>query len=118
MTDKPAKRRRLPRMALRAIAWVAGGLAFLSPFVAPSASPKPATAGGARADGGRRVVIVRKITRRVIVQAQPSPSIRYVYPNASSGSSSSSGPSSTSSSSGGGSVMAAAPPPTTTTGGS
>ncbi len=98
MTTEPRERRsRLSKRALRVWAWIAGGLAFLSPWVALGLSPKPAAQTGT-APKARQVVIVRKITRRVIVQggAKPAP-IRHVT-----------------SSSGGGSYS----PPTTSTSGS
>lgn len=110
MTEAAARRRRLSRGALRAIAWLAGGAAFAAPFASLTLSPKPATA---RVEGqSRRVIVVKKITRRVIVRAAPeAPQVRYVYVGGgSSGSSTSSG--------GGASARAAAPPLATTTGGS
>ncbi len=111
MTEAATGRRRLSRGALRAIAWVVGGAAFAAPFASLSVSPKPAVA---QAEGqGRRVIIVKKITRRVIVRAAPeTPQVRYVYVGGGSSSSASSG------GSGGPSAPAAAPPPATTTGGS
>lgn len=106
MTETGGRRRRLSRGALRAIAWVAGGAAFAAPFASLTLAPRPATA---QAEGDRRVIVVKKITRRVVVQAAPdAPQIRYVYVGG--GSSGSSG--------GGSSAPAAAPPPATTTGGS
>lgn len=115
MTDTRAPRRRLSRRALRALAWVAGGVAFASPFAALTASPRPAVA----ADSGdaRRVIIVRKITRRIVVHPTPEPlPVRYVYVGG--GSSSSSNSSSSSSSSSAPAAVAAAPPASTSTGGS
>jgi hypothetical protein len=95
------------------MAWVAGGLAFVSPFAALSASPKPSTTSAANtADEGRRVIIVRTITRRVVIRDAPkTPQVHYVYVGGgSSGSSGSSG--------GSGPVAAPPPPPTTSTSGS
>jgi hypothetical protein len=108
MTEASARRCRLSRGALRAIAWVAGGAAFAVPFAGLTLSPKPATA---QAGGeGRRLIIIERITRRVIVQTAPqAPQVRYVYVD---------GGSSGSSGGGGSSAPAAAPPPATTTGGS
>ena len=117
MTDTPARRRRLSRRALRALAWVAGGLAFASPFAALTAAPRPATAG----DGAspRRVIIVRKITRRIVVHPAPEPlPVRYVYVGGGSSSASSTSSSSSSSSSSTGSSAVAAAPASTSTGGS
>jgi hypothetical protein len=104
MTEAVTRRRRLSRGALRAIAWLAGGAAFAAPFASLTLSPKPATA---QAEGQpRRVIIIKKITRRVVVQAAPqAPQVRYVYVGGGS-------------SGGGSSAPAAAPPPATTTGGS
>ena len=106
MTEERAPRARASRRELRAWAWVAGGLALMAPWAAVADAPE-ASAGGE----GRPVLVVRKITRRVIVThpAQPA-GVQYVYVN---GGSSGSSSSSTSSSSGGG-----APAPTTSTGGS
>lgn len=110
MTEAAARRSRLSRGALRAIAWLAGGAAFAAPFASLTLSPKSATAQAE--SWRRRVIVVKKITRRVIVRAAPeSPQVRYVYVGgASSGPSASPG--------GGASAPAAAPPPATTTGGS
>ena len=117
MTDAPTRRRRLSRGALRVLAWVAGALAFASPFAALTATPKPATA--ADSSRPRRVIIVRKITRRVVVHPAPeTPAVRYVYvgggtPSTSGSSSSSSSPSGTTSA-----PVAVAAPAQTSTGGS
>lgn len=106
-----AKRRRLSRGALRALAWIAGGATFASSFASLTVSPRPATASDA-SQKPRRVIIVRKITRRVIIHQAPDTSPRYVYVGG--GSSGSSG----SSSSGGSTVAASAPSSTTSSGGS
>jgi hypothetical protein len=89
------------------IAWIAGGAAFLTPLGALASSPN--TAAADRAGRARPRVIVRKITRRVIVvtPAKPqAPTIHYV------------GGSSSSSSSGSSGTVAQAPAPATSTGGS
>ena len=113
------RRRRLSRGALRAIAWVAGGAAFAAPFAALTVSPKPATADPGSGRDARRVIVVRKITRRVVVQQPAEPAgVRYVYVGGGSPSSSSSSSSSNSSSSSGGTAVAAPPPASTSTGGS
>jgi hypothetical protein len=99
MTEPHARRSRLSKRALRVWAWVAGGLAFFSPWVALGLSPKP-VARSVQTYGQRPVIIIRRITRRVVVQdaARPTaPQIRYVG-------SSSSG------------ASAVAPPVTTTSG--
>jgi hypothetical protein len=105
-----AKRRRLSRGALRALAWIAGGATFASSFASLTVSPKPAAADAAQ--GPRRVIIVKKITRRVIVREAPDTSPRYVYVGGGSSGGSSSG------SSGGSTVAASAPSSTTSSGGS
>ena len=112
MTERP-RPRRLSRWTLRALAWIAEALAFLSPFAGLTISPKPATAEQSSGDGARRVIVVRRITRRVIVQPAPERQpVRYVYVGG--GSSGGSAPAS------GGYVSSAvaAPPPATSTGGS
>lgn len=103
-----AKRRRLSRGVLRALAWIAGGVTFASSFASLTVSPRPATASDT-APRPRRVIIVRKITRRVIVHQAPDTSPRYVYVG---------GGSSGSGSSGGSTVVASAPSSTTSSGGS
>ena len=109
MTER-SPRARATRRELRAWAWVAGGLALVAPWAAIAEPPQEA-----RARGDRPVVVVRKITRRVIVTHPAEPAgVRYVYVN---------GPSSGGSSSGsvvaaGGSGSGGAPPPATSTGGS
>jgi hypothetical protein len=116
MTDRP-KPRRLSRWALRALAWVAGGLAFLTPFAGLTISPKPATAEPGANEQGRQLIIVRQITRRLIVRPAPERKpVQYVYVGGGSpgGSSGSSAPSRA----GGGGSTVAAPAPTTSTGGS
>ncbi len=111
MTDGPTPRRRLSRPALRAWAWVAGIATFASPAVALGLHPKPASAAAGQAPRPRRVIVVRTITRRVIVERPSRPSgVRYVYTGGGSVGSSSSG--------GGSSRPASAPAPAGTTGGS
>ncbi len=117
MTDR--RRRRWSKRTLRGVAWLAGGAAFAAPFASLTVSPKPAAAD-ARRDPGR-VVVVRKIVRRVIVQPAPSsPDVRYVYVDGggSSSSNGTTGGGTTGSSTTGGSTAAAATAPATTTGGS
>jgi hypothetical protein len=53
----------MPDRALRAWAWVAGGLALLSPLAAIAQQPKP----DATPTHARRQVIVRTELRRVVV---------------------------------------------------
>lgn len=105
-----ARRRRLSRGALRALAWIAGGAAFAAPFVSLTVSPKPATAAGSDEAQGRRVIVIRKITRRVIVRQAPDPTVQYVYVGG--------GSSSGSSSSASAGAAPAPAPATTSTGGS
>jgi hypothetical protein len=107
--DRRAARRRISKRTVRAIAWVAGGAAFLTPLGALAASPRPAVD---RADPPRPRVVVRRITRRVIIvkPAEPqAPTIRYVGGGSSSASTSSSS---------GGAVAPPPAPPATSTGGS
>jgi hypothetical protein len=111
MTDR-SPRRRASKGALRAWAWVAGGLAFLAPLTALGASPKPAV-GQASAGQRRPVLVVRKITRVVVVRERPSPApVRYVSPSSVSSSTPSTGAVAAQSTSN------TAPPPATSTGGS
>ncbi|HET7236754.1 MAG TPA: hypothetical protein VFK59_10030 [Actinomycetota bacterium] len=94
MTDR-APRARATRSELRAWAWVAGGLALVAPWAAIAASP---TSTG---DGERPTVVVRRVTRRVIVTHPTQPAgVRSVAVG------------------GGSSSPPAAPAPATTTGGS
>jgi hypothetical protein len=86
MTDARPKPRRLSKRLLRAWAWIAGALAFFTPWAVLGMSPKPA-AGAAAPAAGRRVILIRRITRRVIIQDAPkSQPIRYVYSGGTSGS--------------------------------
>jgi hypothetical protein len=90
---------------------LAGGLAFLAPFAALGASPKPPSDRAADAGRQRRpVLVVRKITRVVVVRDQPAEApIRYVYAPSSSSSSTNTSVAA---------PPAPPPPPTTTSGGS
>ncbi|MFB3737612.1 MAG: hypothetical protein ACE14W_01435 [Candidatus Velamenicoccus archaeovorus] len=85
MTERPVRRSRLSKRALRTVAWISGGVAFLSPWAVLGVSPKPA-AQAASPRPKRPVVIVRKVTRRVVVQdtATPAP-VRYVVSGPSGG---------------------------------
>ncbi|HSL15867.1 MAG TPA: hypothetical protein VK962_06260 [Actinomycetota bacterium] len=110
MSERPTSKRASKR-ELRAWAWIAGALAFLAPWTAIAANPKPATA----VDGGRAerpVKIIHRITRRVVIRDPVEDAgVRYVYVGGGSSSSSSSTSSSGASGSAGGS-------PSTSTGGS
>jgi hypothetical protein len=91
MTDRPRPAsRRLSRRALRAWAWIAGLATFASPAAALAMQPKPSVAAAEAARTRRPVIVVRKVTRRVIVR-EPAASggIRYVYTGGGSGGSSS-----------------------------
>jgi hypothetical protein len=118
MTDKANERtgrRRASKRELRLWAWVAGGLAFFAPWAALGASPKPAPSAAA-ATPDRPVVIVKKITRRVVIQARPSSApVQYVTVP-SSGSSSSSGSGAVAAGPSNGSSGSTAPPATSTGG--
>ncbi len=77
MTDR-APSRRTPRRILRLWAWIAGGLAFLTPWVALSAAPKPAAQNAATGPTSP-VILVKKITRRVVITpARTTAPVRYV----------------------------------------
>lgn len=107
MTER-APRRRASKRELRTWAWIAGGLAFFAPWAALGGSPKPPATPAAA--GERPVLIVRTITRRVIIQDRPTQApVRYVY--APSTGTTSSAPS-------GNTAPPPPPPPTTSTGGS
>jgi hypothetical protein len=104
MTDR-AGRRRASKRELRLWAWVAGGLAFAAPWAALASAPKPAAAA-VPAGERRPAVVVRTITRRVIVTHPRSDApVRYVAapPDGSSS---------------GGAAAPPPPPPATSTGGS
>lgn len=123
MTEVAKRRRRLSKGALRAIAWIAGGAAFAAPFASLTVSPKPASAQAAGAAKGRRVIVVREITRRVVVHPAPdTPAVQYVYVGSGPSSSSSSSNASTSPANNGSSNTSTAaappPPPASSTGGS
>ncbi|HEX6231003.1 MAG TPA: hypothetical protein VF029_04775 [Actinomycetota bacterium] len=110
MTDR-APRRRASKRELRVWAWIAGGLALFAPWAGLGASPKPAATASAGPDE-RPVIVIRKITRRIVIRERPAQApVTYVYTEGSSSGSSGG-------SSGGGSVNAAPPPPATNTGGS
>ena len=89
---------RLSRKALRTWAWTAGAIAFFTPWAVLGGAPKPADAS--QPSSPRRVIVVRRITRRVVVheRAESAP-VRYVY-------------------TGGGGSSAPAPAPVSSTGGS
>jgi hypothetical protein len=108
MTEAPARRKRLSKGRVRAIAWVAGGATFLTGWGVLGMAPKPASSAGETPTRQRRPVVVHKILRRVIViDPVPGAPVRSVpVPSAGGGTT-------------GGGVSAPAPrPPTTTTGGS
>ncbi len=121
MTERAERvgRRRASKRELRIWAWLAGGLAFFAPWAALGASPKPA-ADVAAGKAERPVVIVRKITRRVVIQSRPaSAPVQYVtVPSSSSGSTPSGSAGAVAAGSNGSSGGSSNPPPTTTTGGS
>ncbi len=85
MTERAAKPKRLSRRVLRAWAWIAGALAFFSPWAILGISPRPATSASAQQP--QRIVIVKKITRRIIIKDSPKPQpVQYVYSGGSSSS--------------------------------
>ncbi|MFM8998741.1 MAG: hypothetical protein ACKOKE_01420 [Actinomycetota bacterium] len=73
-----AARTRLGKGALRTWAWVSSGVAFLLPFGALSAAPKPAEPDAAPSPS---VVVRRLVTHRVIVRRVVQPAPRIVYAN-------------------------------------
>lgn len=108
MTEPASRpsRRRASRSAIRFWAWVTGGLAFLAPF---GALAEGSAGGAAQADQRvSRELVIRRITRRVVIHDAPVHApVRYVYVPAASSSTPSAG-----------SAPAPAPAPATTTGGS
>jgi hypothetical protein len=84
MTE-PMRRPRASKRELRAWAWVAGALAFLAPAAVFGAVPKPpqdAARASARPD-----VVIRKITRRIVItRPAASSQVRYVTGGSTSGS--------------------------------
>lgn len=93
MTEaRPIKKRRWSAGKVRALAWVTGVATFASGLGILGVAPKPASAGGDRAAArkppARQKVIVRHITRRVVIVAAPAPApVSYVpsYASSSSG---------------------------------
>lgn len=86
MTEKAA-RPRASKRELRAWAWVAGALAFVAPAAVFGAVPKPPQ--DAPQASGRPNLVIRKITRRIVITrpAASSP-VRYVTGGSTSGTSS------------------------------
>jgi hypothetical protein len=115
MTEtRPAKKPRWSRGQIRFLAWVSGSAAFLAFVGAIGISPKPAVANGAVAGAPRRpvprqTVLVRRITRRVVIIDPPTPT----YSSGSPGYIPSYTPTYTTGSTypSGGTVAAAPPPP-------
>ena len=76
MTEK-ARRPRVSKRELRAWAWVAGALAFLAPAAVLGAVPKPPQEVASRNE--RPALVVRKITRWVVVARPSAPApVRYI----------------------------------------
>lgn len=95
MTES-VRRPRASKRELRAWAWVAGALAFLAPAAVFGAVPKPPQDTAQATD--RPALVIRKITRRIVITrpAASSP-VRYVASGSTSGSGSvSSAPAATS----------------------
>lgn len=96
---------RASKRELRAWAWIAGGLAFLAPAAVLGAAPEPPR-DAAPASGERPDILIRRVTRRIVITqpAAPAPA-RYVVSagSASGGSGTSSSSSSTAATSTGGS---------------
>ena len=110
MTDAPARRARLSKGRVRAVAWVVGGATFLTGIGILGVAPKPASSSApARESRSRRPVLVHRILRRVIVTEPAAGAPVRVLPGSVSSGGSTGGASS---------APAAAPAPQTTTGGS
>jgi len=104
MTDVPRRKARWSRGRLRTLAWATGIATFLAGVGALGASPMPETAPQPRdRRAPRQRVIVRRVTRRVVV-VEPATSAPVTYVQA---------PSVSSSSSSSGGAPAPAPPPPT-----
>jgi hypothetical protein len=112
-TPRAPARRRASRAAIRFWTWVTGGLAFLAPFAALAGAPQVGNEATADQQVTRELVI-RQITRRVVIQDPPAGApVRYVYVPSSAAVSSGQSSAGTVAT-----APAPAPPPTTTTGGS
>lgn len=118
MTEaRPVKKPRWSSGKVRALAWATGSATFLGGLGVLGMSPKPATAGGeaaqARQKPIKQKIIIRRITRRVVIVDPPTQTPVYYASGGSSysGSYSSGSSSSGSSGSSGSSVSAPAPPP-------
>ena len=109
MTDAPARRARMSKGRVRAVAWVAGGATFLTGIGILGVAPKPASSSAPRESRSRRPVVVHRVLRRVIVtEPAAGAPVRVIPGSASSGGSTG----------GASSGAPAAPAPQTTTGGS
>jgi len=86
MTEN-VRRARASKPALRAWAWVGGALAFLAPAAVFGTAPKPAH--DARQSTDPSDLVIRRITRRIVItRPAASSSVRYVSGGSASGSSS------------------------------
>lgn len=86
MTEK-VRRPRASKRELRAWAWVAGAIAFLAPAAVFGAVPKPPQ--DAAQGVNPRDIVIRKITRRIVITRPTASSpVRYVTGGSTSGSSS------------------------------
>jgi hypothetical protein len=74
---EPKKSRRWSKRALRAVAWLTGGVAFAAPWGALAVSPKPVVAAAQPV----QQVVIRRIIRHVYTQApvKSQPKVKYVY---------------------------------------
>jgi hypothetical protein len=75
---EPKRPQRWSKRALRAVAWLTGGVAFAAPWGVLAISPKPAVATSAQPV---QQVIIRRIIRHVYTQApaKSQPKVKYVY---------------------------------------
>jgi len=76
MTTEAAPRRRLPRRALRAWAWIAAAVSFLVPAATIGARP---VTGAAVTAGAPRQLVIRRVVRRLVHEAAAPAPVRTVY---------------------------------------
>ena len=119
--ERPTKGERSPRRKerwskgrVRTLAWMTGGLTFLAGFGILGAAPKPSASAApqksARWKPARQKVIVRHVTRRVVI-VDPVASAPVYYAPSSGGGTSTGSPSGS-----GTTAPAPAPPPPPTSG--
>jgi hypothetical protein len=75
----PSKRKRASKRTLRALSWIAGTAAFLSPWAILGISPRPVASAQTSPP---RVIVRHRVVRRVVwlkPKARAKPVVRYVY---------------------------------------